>query len=183
MTFAAPLRDVIGRLDRAGVPYMVTGSLASSFHGEPRATRDIDIVIDPTPAALDRLVDSLVEGEFYVDRGAAIDALAHRTQFNAIGAEALKVDFIIRRERPFSVEEFGRRQRADLLGTSAFVATAEDLVIAKLEWAMASDSDRQLTDVAGILEIADGLDTAYIERWATDLGVADALRKVRAGSS
>ena len=86
-----------------------------------------------------------------------------------------KVDFVIRKERPFSVEEFARRERADLLGTSGFVTTAEDLVLAKLEWAAASDSDRQRRDVLGILLAgADGLDTPYIERWAVELGVRDA---------
>jgi hypothetical protein len=105
--------------------------------------------------------------------------LANRTQFNAIGPDASKVDFIVRRDRPFSVEEFGRRERADLLGTPGFVTTAEDLVLAKLEWASVSGSERQLRDVAGILAIADALDTAYIDRWAGTLGVADAWRAVR----
>jgi hypothetical protein len=180
VTFAELLRDVIARLDRAGVAYMVTGSLASSFHGEPRATRDADIVIDPTADALGHLVDSLVEGGFYVDGGTADEALEHRTQFNAIGPDAMKVDFIIRRDRPFSIEEFERRQRVDLLGTPGFVVTAEDLVVAKLEWAVASGSERQLADVAGILSITGSLDTGYIDRWVDELRLTDAWRKVRA---
>ena len=158
---------------------MVTGSLASSYHGEPRATRDVDIVIDPDPAMLARLVDGLVASGFSVDRDAALDSLGRRTQFNAIGPDASKVDFIVRKDRPFSIEEFGRRQPADLLGTPGFVTTAEDLVIAKLEWAAASGSDRQLRDVAGILAIADSLDTAYVERWAGAVGLADTWHSMR----
>ncbi len=173
MTFGELLATVVGRLDLARIPYMVTGSLASSYHGEPRATRDVDIVIDPDAASLTRLVDSLVAAGFYVDLDAARQSLVDRTQFNAIGPEATKIDFIIRRDRPFSIEEFARRQPADLLGTPGFVATAEDLVIVKLEWAAASGSDRQLRDVAGILAIAETLDVAYIERWAAALGVAE----------
>jgi hypothetical protein len=179
VTFGELLATIIERLDRAGVPYMVTGSLASSYHGEPRATRDVDIVIDPEPAALTQLVDSLDAAGFYVDRDVALEALATRSQFNAIGPDASKVDFILRRDRPFSIEEFGRRQRADLLGTPGFVVTAEDLVIAKLEWAAASGSERQLSDVAGILSIADRLDTAYIDRWADALGLEEAWRRLR----
>ena len=116
LSFAALLADVIPRLDRAGVPYMVTGSLASSYYGEPRSTRDLDIVIDPDAASLERLVDELVEGRFYVDRDAALEALHDRSQFNAMDADATKIDFVIRKDRPFSVEEFGRRERADLSG-------------------------------------------------------------------
>jgi len=179
VTFGELLASIVERLEQAGIPYMVTGSLASSYHGEPRATRDVDIVVDPGPEALGRLVDDLHDAGFYVDRDVAFDALAARSQFNAIGPDASKVDFIIRRDRPFSIEEFGRRQRADLLGTPGFVTTAEDLVIAKLEWAAASGSDRQLADVAGILAIAERLDTAYIDRWAGVLGLEDAWRSLR----
>ena len=179
MTFAELLAIVIGTLDRVGIPYMVTGSLASSYHGEPRATRDVDIVIDPAADTLAALVDALAAAGFYVDRDTALEALVGRTQFNAIGPDASKVDFIIRKARPFSIEEFGRRQRADLLGTAGFVTTAEDLVIAKLEWAAASDSNRQLRDVAGILAVTKTLDAPYIERWAAALGVADTWRRVR----
>jgi hypothetical protein len=179
VTFADLLAVVIGHLDAAGIPYMVTGSLASSYHGEPRATRDLDIVIDPSAESLGSLVESLVAAGFYVDRDAAENALADRSQFNAIGPDATKVDFIIRRERPFSIEEFSRRQRADLLGTSGYVVSAEDLVIAKLEWAAASGSERQLDDVAGIVGISDSLDLAYIDRWSRVLGVEGSWHDVR----
>src|SRR5688572_3179317 len=116
VTFADILATVIKALDGAGVPYMVTGSLASSYHGEPRATQDVDIVIDPGPEPLERLVDGVLQAGFYIDRDVARTALTERTQFNAIGSDASKVDFIIRRDRPFSVEEFARREPPDLLG-------------------------------------------------------------------
>ena len=179
MTFGKLLALVIGLLERSGIPYMVTGSLASSYHGEPRATRDADIVIDPSREALDRLTAGLLEAGFYVDRDVAREAFAGRSQFNAIGPDALKVDFMIRRDRPFSVEEFRRREPADLLGTPGFVATAEDVILAKLEWAKATGSDRQLDDVAGILASASGLDLSYVDRWAAILGVEDAWRAIR----
>jgi hypothetical protein len=178
LTFANLLADLLARLERTSVPYMITGSIASSYHGEPRATLDVDVVIDPTEAQLAALVRELEEGGFYVDAEAAAVALADRTQFNAIAEDASKVDFMIRRDRAFSRAEFERRQPADLLGTPGFVATAEDLVVAKLEWAAASGSDRQLRDVAGILAIGRDIDTAYIERWAEALGVADAWRSI-----
>jgi hypothetical protein len=174
VTFADLLALVIPELDGADIRYMVTGSLASSYHGEPRATRDLDLVIDPSPASLERLVDGLRASGFYVDGDVARRALTERSQFNAIGPSAEKVDFVIRKERPFSIEEFGRREPADLLGTPGFITTAEDLVLAKLEWAAASDSDRQRRDVVGILAAADDLDASYIERWATALGVREA---------
>ena len=179
MTLAGLLADVIGLLDQSGVPYMVTGSVASSFHGEPRATLDLDIVIDPGRDALDRLVAGLLTAGYYVDREAALEALRTRSQFNAIAADAGKVDFILRRDRPFSIEEFGRRRPADLLGTQAFVASAEDTIIAKLEWAATTESERQLRDVEGMLAIGgDALDRGYVERWVQTLGLGPAWAEV-----
>lgn len=179
MTFADVLKTVVTALDGAGVPYMITGSLASSYHGEPRATLDVDIVIDPSHSGLERLVEAVLLAGFYVDRDVARGALAERSQFNAIGSDASKVDFIIRKDRAFSVEEFARREPADLLGTAGFVTTAEDLVLAKLEWANATGSERQLRDVAGIVAVRHSLDEDYIERWASALGTHDAWHRVR----
>lgn len=71
-----------------------------------------------------------------------------------------------------------RREQANLLGTQRYVTTARDLVLAKLEWAETSGSNRQMSDVAGIMAIADRLDTAYIDSWATVLGAADSWRRL-----
>jgi hypothetical protein len=178
VTLADFLRDTILRLDVAGIPCMITGSLASSFYGEPRATRDIDVVIDPTRPKLSRLVGGLEADGVYVDRSAAFEALRARTQFNAVsGAE--KVDFIVRKERPFSRAEFDRRRRVELLGTRCFVPSVEDLIIAKLEWAAEAGSDLQLRDVTGMLDVGGAdVDRAYIERWVSELGLADVWRRV-----
>ena len=161
---------------------MITGSIASSYHGEPRSTQDIDVVIDPSADQLRTFIRELVEGTYYVDADVAEAALLQRTQFNAIAPDASKVDLIIRKDRPFSVTEFNRRRRADLLGTRGSLVTADDLVLAKLEWAQASGSDRQLHDIAGILVMDRGLDQGYIDHWANELGVSEAWRQLKDAS-
>ncbi len=172
MTIATLLAAVLEMLERFGVAYMVTGSLASTFHGEPRATRNLDLAIDPDIASLSRLLDELVRNDFYVDRDVALTALQGRGQFNAITPDACKVDFIIRRDRSFSIEEFGRRQRADLLGRPGYVARAEDTILAKLEWAATTGSERQLRDVAGMVAVGgDDLDWSYLRGWIGRLGL------------
>ncbi|MGH2356493.1 MAG: hypothetical protein ACRDGJ_00595 [Candidatus Limnocylindria bacterium] len=175
MTLAALFARLVELMREAEIPFMVVGSLASSFHGEPRSTMDVDIVIAPTPEALRRMIAMVEASDMYVSPEAAMEALERRTQFNAIDpATGLKADFVIRPDRAFSREEFRRRQAADVSGTTAFVATAEDTLIAKLEWAKAGDSERQLRDVAGILAISGAeLDRAYIERWVDELGLQD----------
>lgn len=178
MSLADLLVMTVKALEAEGIPYMLTGSLASSFHGEPRATRDIDLVIDPTAPAVDRLVDRLQELGLYVDPEAARAALHDRGQFNAIASDA-KVDFVIRKDRPFASAEFERRRRVRLPQLDAFVVSAEDLVLAKLVWAMETASDRQRRDVAAIVAVAgDNLDRAYIESWAERLDVLGAWRQL-----
>ena len=182
MKLATLLAATIAQLERAGVPYMITGSVASSYHGEPRATRDLDIVIDPDPAGMTRLTRELEAAGLYVDVGTALRALDDRTQFNAIDATTgWKIDFLIRKDRPFSREEFGRRKEANLLGTPAWIASPEDTIIAKLEWAAAGGSDRQLRDVAGMLDIGgESLDLAYIDRWVASIGLTPAWSQAQA---
>src|SRR6266704_3578326 len=118
---------------------MVTGSVASSHHGRPRMT-DVDIVIDPSPEGLARLVDELVSSGFYVDAGRARDAMWLRRQFNAIEMQtAVKIDLIVRKDRPFSLEELSRRQTADLPGGMRVrLATPEDTILSKGEWGASS---------------------------------------------
>lgn len=182
MTLAELLADAVRRLEGAHIPYMVTGSVASTYHGEPRATRDLDIVIDPPPNALAVLVEGLLEDGYYVDRDAALAALRERTQFNAVGADATKIDFIVRKDRAFSRQEFERRRPADLLGTPAFIASVEDMIIAKLEWSVPFESERQLRDVAAMLAVAgDAIDYQYIDLWVGSLGLTDAWRAVEGG--
>jgi hypothetical protein len=168
------LRQVIELLDRTGVPYMLTGSVASSYHGRPRATHDADVVIDPLPHQLEGFVTDLETAGFYVDRTGARAALDERRQFNAIHSlHATKVDLIVRKDRAYSREEFARRRHVDLAyGRPVAIVTAEDAILSKLEWALRSgDSPRQLRDAAGILELNPALDRKYVERWATELGV------------
>jgi hypothetical protein len=176
------LARVAGALELAGVPYMVAGSFASSHHGAPRATQDIDIVVDPTFDSLVRFLESVQGDEVYLDADVAREEFKRRGQFNIIdGTTAWKVDVIFRKARPFSNMEMSRRLPATVLGVHVFVATAEDTVLAKLEWAKLGESDRQLRDVRALLETkAESLDTAYVERWVDELSVRELWDRVRA---
>jgi hypothetical protein len=173
------LAAMADRLETAEIPYMVVGSVAGSFHGHPRTTADVDIVIDPSAEALRAFVNALPDDEYYVSDTAAIEALDRRSSFNVIEhATGWKVDLLIRKDRAFTVTEFERRSGAPLFGRDTPVATAEDTIIAKLEWAPAGESERQLRDVAGILEVnGESLDRDYIGRWVEQLGLEDPWRR------
>ena len=165
----ASMVRVIDLLDGLGVPYMVTGSIAASYDGRPRATHDADVVIDPSPARLDELIEALDAAGFYVSAESARDALRQRRPFDVIEtARAVKIDLIIKKARPFSLEEFGRRRLVDLPFTSGVATvTAEDAILSKLDWVrQAGDSERQIRDAACIVELNPALDWACIRRWA-----------------
>ena len=164
-----------GALDQAGIPYMFTGSFASSFHGTPRASNDFDLVMAPTPEQLRVLKTILPESEYYFDLDDALDALKRSRQFNIIDlSSGWKIDLIIRKPRPFSLSEFDRRFQINFEGLPIFMASAEDVILAKLEWAKLSRSERQIEDAAGILRIrANELDRTYIQRWIEDLHVEE----------
>ena len=161
------LRRITAALDANGIPYMLTGSLASSIYGIPRATNDIDIVIAPTREQLLSLVQLLQRVGLTVESEAATTALRARSQFNVIDfPRGLKVDLIVRKERDFSLTEFERRETHEVGDMSLTLATPEDVLLAKLEWAKIGDSERQLVDAAGIVKMQrETLDIAYIEKW------------------
>jgi hypothetical protein len=176
------LENLRGALESTGIPYMITGSFASSVHGVPRATQDIDVIIEPTRDQLERLMRRLDEPAYGSDKDDALDALRRRTMFSVIDRRGVwKIDFIVRKERPFSKREFGRRRIVEILGISLFAATPEDVLLAKLEWAKLGESERQIRDAAGIIKIQGAkLDVDYVERWVAALEIEDQWRAARA---
>jgi hypothetical protein len=176
------VQDLLGRLvaalDAAAIPYMLTGSYASSIHSIPRATRDIDIIIFPNRDQLTRFIESLPPSSYHSDLQDALDSLRRRSQFNIIDyATGWKIDFIIPPFDEFNVEEFERRVLIDADGLRLSVVSPEDIVIAKLLWAKAGESERQIEDAATVIRVqASKLDIAYVETWVRRLDLDDQWR-------
>lgn len=173
MSLAAFLERVVRVLDEAGVSYMLTGSLASAFYAVPRATQDIDVVIEAEREGVARLVEGLLAAGWYADRDAAMEAWLGQGQFNAIEPDTgWKADFIVRKDRAYSLEEFSRREQISLLGVELAVASLEDVLITKLEWGRLGDSALQRRDVVQLLERTwQRVDRPYVERWVAALGL------------
>jgi len=167
---------IIGMLERAGISYMVAGSLSSSYYGKPRSSQDVDIVIDPDRNSLGKLID-LLAPEYYVSRPAAIEAMEHRGMFNIIDTHiGWKVDLVIRKARPFSQEEFTRRRPAELMGVQTWVLSPEDSILSKLEWAKGRESVLQLQDAIHVMITQwNTLDMEYLRRWAPVLDIVREL--------
>jgi hypothetical protein len=178
------LRRITAALDMTGVPYMLTGSVASSMYGVPRATNDIDIVVAPTREQLLSLVQLFQRIGLMADTDSALAALRTKGQFNVIDfPKGWKLDVIVRKDREFSSIEFDRRETHEVEGMRLTIATPEDVLIAKLEWAKMGESERQLGDAAGILKMQSAtLDVSYIHRWVTALGLEEQWNAARAAA-
>jgi pimeloyl-ACP methyl ester carboxylesterase len=164
---------ITSALGEAGIAYMLAGSFASAYYGAPRTTQGVDLVIRATADQLRTFVQILPPDQYDVDLHAALEAHKHQSLFNVVDmATGWRIDFIIRKSRPFSEEEFRRRTLANLEGRPLFVASAEDVVVSKLEWAKLAQSERHIEDVAGIFRMRwDSLDRAYLERWISELRI------------
>lgn len=174
---------VIRVLEALDVPYLIGGSLASALHGVPRATNDADLIVDLKLEHVEPFVRALTP-EFYADADAIRQAIRDQRSFNLIHLESMfKVDLFVRKPRPFDQAQFNRRISA-ILATdperTAFVASAEDTILAKLEWYQMGGgvSDRQWRDILGILKAQrEQLDLAYLHEWANRLQLADQLER------
>lgn len=163
------VRDVSARLERGGLAYMLTGSMAMNYYAQPRMTRDIDVVVALTPQDTDKVV-RLFTPDYYVSREAVSSSIAHESLFNLIHQESvIKVDCIIRKNTPYRLAEFERRQSITIEDFSTWIASKEDLIISKLWWAKDSHSEQQLRDVKNLAST--GCDQDYIARWTRELGL------------
>lgn len=172
----AVLRDVAIELEFARVPHVVVGSVASSAWGAVRSTRDIDVATIVPIATIDELIRRLRARGLYVPDETARAAARDFGSFNVIRTETgAKIDlFLVSHEDPFEASRFERRIRSDVLGVSTWIATAEDVVLAKLRWRRESRSEMQWRDCIEI-GAATPLDHAYLRLWAPSLEVVDDL--------
>jgi len=180
----AALTPVVEVLDELGVRHFVGGSVASSAHGAPRASVDVDVVADLRPEHVRPFVDRLQDG-YYVDEGRARSAVESRRSFNLVHlATMLKVDIFVSKGRPFDREALARAQQELLEEAPAArrfsVASLEDTVLTKLEWFLMGGevSERQWSDVVGVLRTAGPTaDQAYLRQWAAALDVSNLLER------
>ena len=166
-------------LDATGIPFMIVGSVCSSNWSMPRSTNDVDVVIEATLAQVERFF-ALLGDKYYSSLDMAREGLAHQLMFNIIDfASGVKVDLIPRKSRPFDIEQFRRRIPRPLKGREVPMSTAEDVILAKLEWNKITPSERQVRDAQNVAVAQwPNLDRDYLRKWAPELGVDEDLEEV-----
>lgn len=163
--------DFVERIEKLGIEYMLTGSMAMMSYSVYRYTADVDVVIEVTPGDATRII-SAFEPDYYVPHDSVFRAISSERMFNIIHqATAFKVDCIIRKSSEFQRNVFMRRVRGDFYGKEISIITKEDLILSKLWWASDSHSEKQLTDVKNLMRA--GYESEYIETWAKKLNLIE----------
>jgi len=173
------IKEIARRLDNAEIKYMFTGSIAANFYTVPRMTRDVDIVIELKEGDVDK-IHNLFEKDFYVDEDMILEAIRKEGMFNIIHYQSVfKIDFIVRKNNPYRIEEFRRRKKITFEDAELYITAPEDLILSKLYWAKETMSELQLGDVKNLLKSVKGLDNDYLTKWANYLDIDEIYRKVR----
>ena len=182
MTQAELLRYLVDALEALGVEYMIGGSQASMYYGEPRLTRDVDVVVGLRLVHLSAFLARFPADEFYVDGDTAREAIEASGQFNIIHpGSGLKIDVYVNPDTPYDRIRLARRQRLPLRpGVEAYFARPEDVILYKLLYYGQGQSGLHLRDVLGILRVSGPeLDEAYVAEWADRLGLRTIWEQIR----
>ena len=173
------LRTVVEVLEELGLPYLVTGSTATIFYGEPRFTADIDVVVHLPESRIPELVNAFAGDALHLDEESIRQAVSRRSQFNIIHpASGLKVDVVIPEGGAFDRSRFARARRVrPVEDYEASFASPEDVILKKLSSYREGGSEKHLRDIASVVKISGGeLDWGYLERWAEELDLGRVWR-------
>lgn len=176
MTPLETLRYVVEVLDSQQIEYMITGSVASSLQGEPRATHDLDVVVAVQAMDAPALLRDFSPPRFYLDELAILEAVRTDGMFNAISLEdGDKIDFWMLTSHPFDASRFARRVQVEVFGMLLKVSSPEDTILAKLRWSkMSGGGQKSFTDALRVFEVqARTLDRGYLDEWSERLEVLD----------
>jgi len=177
MNLVSLLKVVAKRLNKAEIPYMVSGGIAVSYWGFPRTTHDIDIVIEAKEEDKDKIV-GFFNKDFYISPEAVEDAIKTRFTFNIIhNRSGLKVDFWLIKEDSFGKSEFTRKLKKKMFGEEIFIISPEDLILSKLLGYKETQSDRRLEDARSILKTSK-VNLNYIKNWAKKQSTTEILKEI-----
>ena len=169
------LKDFSSRLEKLGVEYMLTGSMALVHYAVPRTTADIDIVVKLAADDALKFIKEF-ERDYYIPNNRVRDAISRKMMFNVLNQETvIKIDCVVRKNDEFQMEVFSNRRRVNYAGFDVWIISKEGLILSKLNWAKNTRSEMQMRDVASILR--NGYDENYVRTWTQKLEIEDLLDK------
>lgn len=170
---------VLQSLNELRVPYMIVGSLSSNFYGEPRMTKDADLVVQLGDTPLSSLLEKLGTA-FQIDRQLGFETVTGTTRYHIRHTESeFLVELFELTSDPHNQQRFARRRATTFGGVAAFVPTAEDVLIQKLRWYKRGKRPKDIQDAENVMEVQTGkFDLAYIRRWCDEHGTREVFERL-----
>lgn len=164
------------------IPYLLTGSFATSYYGFPRATHDIDFVIEIETQNYPKLKDALIklEKDFIIDMAEVQEGIKRHSHFEILHVDSgTKVDFWPLTKNKFNESRMKRRRELIIFKKKVWTISPEDLILTKLLWSKEVRSDRHMRDCVGIWKVqGDKLDRKYLKRWAARLKIENLFKEI-----
>ena len=184
MTDASLIALFVRPLNQLRIPYMITGGVASVVYGEPRFTRDIDLVLALRPADASRFAGAWPQDAFYVPPIEVIAAESARSaygHFNVVHHETtMRADVYLAGDDPLNSWAFGHIVRRQVDEDEVALAPIEAVILSKLRYYQSGGSDRHLRDIHRMLRVSgDLVNRPELERWAQRLGVQAEWRQAQ----
>ena len=165
------LTDIVDKLQKLNIEYMLTGSVAMNYYAEPRMTRDFDIIVDVGVLQKKEFFDTFI-ADYYLTDIAFDEAIKYNSMFNIIHRDTVtKADLIIKKRDEHSIQAFERKQLKKINDHSINVISKEDLIISKIRWAQDSKSALQKGDIINLLET--DYDKEYMILWLKNCDLLD----------
>lgn len=169
-------------LEKHNIPYMLTGALTVVYYGRPRASHDIDFVVEIHRSDIKRIVNAFkkLSTEYLIQTHDIQEAIIKKNMFNIIYLPTYtKLDFWLLTDEPFDKERFRRRQRIKLFYQFMTVSTPEDTVLQKLRWYKEANIEKHLIDAAFVYQIQKkNLDIKYLKTWVKKLKLTQFFQKL-----
>lgn len=177
------LKTITSLLQKANIPYMITGSISVVFYGRPRASHDIDFVVEAHAGDIKRILRafaSLPQNEFLVDPLTIRDAIMQKFIFQILHLPTmLKFDFWLLKDEPFDKKRFQRKQKINIFGQQMVFSSAEDTILIKLLWYKESKIEKHLIDAAFVYQIQKkSLDEKYLALWSKKQNTTKLLKEL-----
>ena len=175
------LKEVVLKFEKAGIEYFMVGSMATMYYGQPRFTRDLDLVARLRARQVLGFEKLFPLSEFYCPPIELIqDEVQRKGSFNLIHHESgIKVDLVIDKETEFYISEFERRKKVKISeDLQVYLASPEDLIIKKLDFYREGESEKHLSDIRDILMNV-AVDEGYLQHWIKKMGLVNEWNKVQ----
>jgi hypothetical protein len=177
-------RKVIAALEELGIPYMVVGGLSSMAYGNPRTTKDADIVLAVDGGGLDLLADKLGD-EFSLDPQGSFEMVTGTSRYHLrVPSVRFEIELFLLSDDAHDRARFERRRPfpSRQLGARTMIPSAEDVIIMKLRWYAIAKRGKDGDDIKDIIGVLgdDALDWDYIHRWTAEHGTRALLDEIRA---